>query len=146
MRTLIAGIRTIAILLGLAWMAGATLDVLGLIPYSELPGPPLARRVLHAIPLAVSGVALAAPYRFFRSRRARAVGAAVLCLSAGWILGSSLYGVVGYLEGSRSWHVVPTVLVLASLSVANIWAFLRITRDGNREPDRMTVPAGQEVT
>ena len=146
MRALIVVIRTFAILLGVVWLVGATLDVLGLMPYSELPAPPLSRRAAHSIPLAVSGLALVAPYRFFRSRRARAVGAALLCLSAGWILGSSLYGIVGYLRGSKSWHLLPVVAVLASLSIANLWAFLRITGGGVRKAGPIHVPTGQEAS
>ena len=145
MKPLLALIRTIAMLLGLVWIAGATLDVLGLMPYSQSPPPSWPRRAAHSIPLAVSGLALAVPYRFVRSTRARAAGAAILCLSAGWILSQSLSGVAGYLKGAKSWHVVPAVAALASLSLANLWAFFRMTRGAFREPPAGSKPAEQEV-
>src|SRR5262245_8495440 len=127
MKLLLVVVRTLAVLLGLVWMAGATLDVLGILPYSQDPPPSFAHRAAHSLPLAVSGLAMALPYRFVRSPRARAIGAAALCLSIGWILFQSFAGVAAYLRGTKGWHVLPTIAALASLSLVNLWAFLVMT-------------------
>jgi hypothetical protein len=118
--------RVLAVLLGLFWVAAATLDILGVIPYSQAM-PPLARRLAHSLPLGVSGLLLLLPYRSVRSSGARAVVGAGLCLSIGWMLSVSIGGVGGFMSGARSWQVLPVAVALPAVTMVNLWAFIRIT-------------------
>jgi len=126
MKAALVIVRLLAIPLGLFWIAAATLDILGIIPYSEAM-PSLARRLAHSLPLGVSGVLLLLPYRSVRPPAARAVVGAGLCLSIGWMLSVSITGVGGFLSGTRGWHVLPVAVALPAMTMANLWAFIRIT-------------------
>ncbi len=129
MRPLVAGIRVLAVLLGILWIAGTMADILGVLPHSDAT-PALGQRVLHAIPLLLVSAFLLLPYRFVRSAVARWAVGAGLVFVVGWVLFVSIGGVRGYLEGRKSWHVVPSGVVLVALAGSNVWAFLRITREG----------------
>ena len=129
MKGLVAGIRVLAVLLGILWVAGTMADLLGVLPHSDTT-PPLGQRILHAIPLLLVCALLLAPYRFARSGVARWVVGAGLVFVVGWVAFVSIGGVRGYLAGRKSWHVVPSGVVLIALAGSNLWAFQRITREG----------------
>jgi hypothetical protein len=126
-RALVVSIRILAVLLGAIWIGAGLMDALGLLPHSEAT-PPLAQRLAHKIPLAAAGVLLVAPYRFVRSGRVRFGVAFALCLCLAWLVYLSAGGILGYLTGQKSWHVVPAAFLLSALAAANLWAFTRITR------------------
>ncbi len=127
MKPLIVTIRTLAVLLGLSWVAASVLDISGLLPHPEAP-PPLAKRMIHSVPLVMIGGLLAFPYRLVRTERMRPAIATGLALVVAWTLYLSVGGAREYLAGEKSWHVVPAGLLLTALAVANLWAFIRITK------------------
>jgi peptidoglycan/LPS O-acetylase OafA/YrhL len=127
MKRTIAILRALAVLLGLFWLATASLDILGLIPYSN-ETPPLARRAAHSLPLILAGAVFLLPYRAVRSRPLRAGIGLILILFAGGALYLLIDGGAGYVRGERSWHILPVALLISALVAGNTWAFVRITR------------------
>jgi hypothetical protein len=128
---LTATVRALAILLGLLLLSAAILDIVGLVQYSD-ETPPLARRAAHSFPLALAGGLLAIPYRLVVSRGLRIAAACGLVLVVAWALYVSASGVADYVRGLKSWHVVPSGILFATVAIANLWAFLRITAHGRR--------------
>lgn len=120
-------IRVLTVLLGLFFLASSTLDILGLIPYSQAT-PPLAERALHSLPLIIAGAFLAIPYRTVRTTTSRGLVGFMLCLLVAWLGYRAGEGTLDYAAGRRSWHVVPVAVLLLTFGVANLWAFVRITR------------------
>jgi hypothetical protein len=127
MKALIVMIRALAVPLGLFCLVSASLDILGLVPYSNAT-PPLARRAAHALPLLLAGAIFLLPYRAVRSRPLRAVIGFVLILLVGATLYLAIDAAAGYLTGKKSWHIVPVALLIPALVAGNAWAFMRITR------------------
>lgn len=109
---------------GLAWLAGSVMvissvaDVLGYVPYSY-ETPPWTQRLLSNLPVIASGLVLLAPMRWFlRGLRFRLLMAAygVLVATQAW---ASLRDGLAYLEGHKSWQIVPAALVFLAVPAAN---------------------------
>lgn len=114
-------------MLGFFLVLTSLLDILGLVPHSPGPTPAMAQRATRCVPLSIAGGLLLLRYRLIRSRRIRDGISCGLLLFVAWVLFISVDGVVGYLSGEKSWHIVPVSVFLSIVAIGNLWAFDRIT-------------------
>jgi hypothetical protein len=128
MKPLILTLRAFAVLLGLFLAAASLLDVTGVMPHSDAT-PPLVSRIVHSVPFVIIGTLLAVPYRLVGTQRQRVAMTIGLSLVVAWALYLWADGLRGYLSGIKSWDVLPAGALLTALTIGNLWAFLRITRD-----------------
>ena len=124
---MVVAIRVVAVLVGLFFLGSSTQDIVGLIPHSEAT-PPLAERAVHSLPLLIAAAFLVIPYRTVRSAASRGLVGFMLCLLVAWLGFRAGEGTLDYAAGRRSWHVVPVAVLLLAFGLANLWAFVRITR------------------
>lgn len=123
--SVVTAIRVVAVLIGLFIVGTSIADLMGLVPHSEDQPPPFGVR---DVAMMAVGLVLLFPYRFLRHPWARALGWVGIAMTIAWVLLITVDAAVGFIEGRKSWHVVPFILISSAPVMANAIAFAIITR------------------
>jgi hypothetical protein len=124
-------IRIVGVLLGTSALIVAVANVAGLVPQSVEPGPPVLSRLLSSLPSLAAGLVLLMPMRYFASGigyRLLAAAYVLVCLATAAL---AISGIIGYLQGSKHWAVVPVGLVLMAIVCGNGLLLLRARQPAN---------------
>jgi hypothetical protein len=124
-------IRIAGVLLGAFAFFLAIANVAGFVPHSVEPGPPLISRLLSSFPSLAAGLVLMIPMRHFASgigQRLLAGAYVLVCLAAAAL---AISGIIGYVQGSKHWAVVPVGLGLLAIVCGNGLLLLYARRPAN---------------
>jgi hypothetical protein len=125
-------IRAIGVFVALLLALAAVDNIAGFSPRSEDTPPTVVSRIRSSAPSLVLAIALLLPYRLFRKPPLRLGGIVVLLLLAFLVSAYGVVGVLGYLRGVKSWHIVPVMALFSTFIALNAWAFWRITAVNGR--------------
>jgi hypothetical protein len=112
-------IRIFGVLLGAFAVSAAIANIVGFVPHSVEPGPPLVSRLLSSLPSLAGGIVLLMPIRHFANGigyRLLATAYILLCLATAAL---AISGIIEYAQGSKHWAVLPVGLVFLAIVCGN---------------------------
>ena len=127
----LATVRVLGVLFGLMLTLSMLADIAGLVPHS-IETPPLASRVLHAMPALIAGIVLLIPHRLITGRATLiALSVAYVCILFGLAV-KSMRGIDGFVAGHLHWAVIPVSLAIMVIVLGNLLALHERRAAGSR--------------